>query len=185
MRARCERGRAGRGRGARRHFWPVPRPAAGIRRGARDRHADLRGDHHGRRGRHGADRTAAGGRNAGGRFRPVRDRRNRQSGGEEPLHVRRPGPRAAGGAPADRHLERLGRAAFAIAGSLVRAYPGPGGGGARDPGRQLRPARGRDSLRRPGDLHGTQGIVGAARRGAACSTRSPWARRMSRATAPT
>ena len=60
-------------------------------------------------GRHGARRAAAGGRDARGRLRAVRDGRDRQPGRQEPLHVRRPGPRAAGGAHADRHVERARR----------------------------------------------------------------------------
>ena len=66
--------------------------AATLRRGASDRHADLRGHHHGRRRRHGAGGPQAGGRDARRRLRAVRDGRDRQPGGEEPLHVRRPGP---------------------------------------------------------------------------------------------
>jgi len=82
------------------------------------------------------------------------------------------GPRAAGRAPADRHLERLGGAAFAIAGGLVRHIPGLVVVTLRRR-RQLRPARGGDSLRRSGHLHGTQGIVGPGRRGAATAHGRP------------
>jgi hypothetical protein len=127
---------------------------------ARHRHAHLRSQHHGRRRRHGAGRPAPGGRDARHRLRAVRDGRDRQPGRQEPLHVRRPGPRAAGGAHADRHLVGIGGAAFAVAGSLVRAPAGPGGGARRHAAGQLRPAHRGAGLRRPGDLHGAQGAVG-------------------------
>ena len=42
--------------------------------------------------------------------------RDRQPGRQEPLHVRRPGPRAAGGAHAHRHVVGVGGAALAVAG---------------------------------------------------------------------
>ena len=69
---RRARGRAGRGRRARRHLRPVPGLQQEFGAAARHRHADLGGDHHGRRRRHGADRPATGGRDARRRFRAVR-----------------------------------------------------------------------------------------------------------------
>ncbi len=103
------RRRAGRGPGPRRHLRAIPRTAAGIRPGARHRHADLGVDDHGRRRRHGAGRPAPGRRDARRRLRAVRHRRARQPGGEEPLHVRRPEPGAAGRADADRPVGRRRR----------------------------------------------------------------------------
>src|SRR5205085_932160 len=72
------------------------------------------------------------------RFRAVRRGRAGQPGRQGSLHVRRPGPGAARRAPADRDVALLGRSAFAIAGSLVRAHPRPGGRLPLHPGGQLR-----------------------------------------------
>ena len=59
MHADPQRRRARRGPRPRRHLRAVPRAAAGVRRRPRHRHADLGGDDHGRRGRHGARGPAA------------------------------------------------------------------------------------------------------------------------------
>jgi hypothetical protein len=165
MRGNERHRRARRRHRPRRHLRPVQRPAGTLRPAAHHRHAHLREHHPGRRRRHGAGRRGAGGRDAGGRLRPVRDGRDRQPGRQEPLHVRRPGPRAAGGAHADRpsgassaaqHSQSL-EAWFAHMPGLVVVCPGTAAG-------QLQPAHRGAGLRRPGRLHGTQGTVGHDRR---------------------
>ena len=73
------------------------RPARGVRREARARHADLR-EHdrrHGRRLRD--DRAAAGRRADDDQLLAARDGPDRQPHGDDPLHVRRPGEGADGG----------------------------------------------------------------------------------------
>ena len=75
-------------------------PARGVRREARARHADLR-EHdrrHGRRRRD--DRAAAGRRADDDQLLAARDGPDRQPHGDDPLHVRRPGHGADGGADA-------------------------------------------------------------------------------------
>ena len=69
---------------------------AALRRGAGDRHADLRARRRRRRGRRGADRHAADLRVPVLRFRHARDGADRQPGGEDALHARRRGLGAAG-----------------------------------------------------------------------------------------
>ncbi len=75
-------------------------PAGGVRREARARHADLR-EHDRRHGRRrGDDRAAARGRADDDQLLAARARPDRQPRRAHPLHVRRPGARAAGGAHA-------------------------------------------------------------------------------------
>ena len=98
-----------------------------IRAGARGRHADLRGRDHGGRGRRGHD--AARGRWSRCGFPTLRSARSTSWSTRPPRRATcsaaRPG--ADGGARADRHVALLGRPALAVARSLVRACPGPGG----------------------------------------------------------
>ena len=86
------------------------RPARGVRREARARHADLR-EHDRRHGRGRGDaRPSPGGRADDDQLLAARDGPDREPRGRDPLHVRRPGegadgdPHAAGrGAPARPH----------------------------------------------------------------------------------
>ena len=103
------------------------------------------------------------------------------------LHVRRPGPRAAGRARMPIGIwAAIGRAALAVARSLVRAHAGPGGRVPGDAGRTTtRLLRSGARQRRPGGLHGAQGRCGPARRGrrrsTTCRTRAKCASRARRA----
>ena len=73
-----------------------PGAARGVRREARARHADLR-EHDRRHGRgRGDGRAAAGGRADDDQLLAAGDRPDRELGGVDPLHVRRPGEGAAG-----------------------------------------------------------------------------------------
>ena len=117
-----------RGPRPRRRVRPVQGPRRGVRAGAHRRRADLGGLHHGRRRRRRHDGHAADRRAQLLRLRALRHRRARQPGRQGPLHVRRPGPRAARGARADRHVALLRRPALAIARGLVHAHPWPRGG---------------------------------------------------------
>ena len=100
-----------RRRRLRRHQGPASTSSA--RAGAR--HADLGGGDRRARRRCGADRAAARGRAHVLRLRDARDGAARQPGGEDALHVRRPGKRAARRAIEHRRLGRQGRAALAVA----------------------------------------------------------------------
>ena len=153
-----------RGPRARRRVRPVQGPGRGIRAGAHRRRADLGGLHHGCGGGRGHDGHAPDRRAAVFRFRAVRDRRARQPGRQSPLHVRRPGPRAAGRARADRHVAILGRPAFAVARRLVHAHPRPGRDRTGNAGGQQGAAQVRDPLRRSGRLHGAQEPLAAGGR---------------------
>ena len=164
---RCVHHRHGRGSRTRRGVRPVSRAAAGIRTRAHHRYADFGSQHHGCSRGHGAGRFETCSRDAGHRFCPLRDGRDRQSSGQEPLHVRRAGPGAADRTHAHRHLVGLGGPAFAVARGVVRAHarfdrghPGAAAG-------QLRAVEERAGQWRPGDLHGTQGAVGCGRCGVA------------------
>ena len=76
------------------------RPARGVRREARARHADL-GEHDRRHGRGLGDaRPAPGGRADDDQLLAARDGPDREPRGGDPLHVRRPGEGADGGAHA-------------------------------------------------------------------------------------
>ena len=177
--ARPARLGARRGRRPRRPLGPVQGLSGGVRAGARRLHADLGGDHHGRRARRRAGRHAPDHRDAHLRFRDVRDGRARQPDRQGPLHVRRPGEAGRGGAHAARHVAQLGRAAFADAGGVVRAHARRGRGDAR---RRAADAAGllvaSDPLRRPGAVLRSEGSLGRdTARLASRSSRSRSARR--------
>ena len=99
------------------------------------------------------------------RLRALRHGRDRQSGREEPLHVRRTGACAARAAHADRALGQRRRATFAEPRSVVRPFAGRRGDVPGHAAGQPRHAHTGARRRRPCHLHGTQGVVGPERHG--------------------
>ena len=91
MAARSQRLHAGRGhRRDGRRLWRHPRPVGEVWRGARARHAALRGSHHRCVGRLGHDGHAPRGRDHVRRLPGRVLRPARQQCGQDALHVRRP-----------------------------------------------------------------------------------------------
>ena len=93
-------------------------------------------------------------------------RPDRQPRGPHPLHVRRPGEGAAGGADAAGRRPPAGAHPLALPRGSVHARPRPAGGGAGDGRRRQGPADERDPRREPGDLHRARVAVRGPRRGA-------------------
>ena len=141
-------------------------PAAGIRRQARDRHADHRAWLCRRRRRRGDGRPEADRRIHDLQFRHAGDRPDHQFGGEDALHVRRPDglldrvPR-----PEWRRRPRRRPAQPGLLG-LVFADPGPEGGRALYGRRRQGPAESRDPRSQPGDLPRKRNPLRPVRRGA-------------------
>ena len=128
--------------------------------------------HHRRPRRRGGDDGPAPGRlDELRRVHDGRDGRDRQPGGEVPLHVRRPGERADGAARLRRHASLVGGPALREPRGAVRARPGPQGRGAVDAGGREGAARGGDRRRRPG--RSTSRTSRSARVAARRSRRAP------------
>ena len=123
--ARRARDPDGRGhRRIRRRLQGHRRPAGGVRRAARARHADLR-EHDRRHGRGRRDgRPAPRGRADDDQLRAAGLRPDRQPRRPHPLHVRRAGPRAAGGANAPGRGPPAGPHALALPGGIFMHVPG-------------------------------------------------------------
>ena len=163
----ARRGRVPHGRGHRRvqrRLQGHQRPAGGVRRPARTRHPDL-GEldrRHGRRRGHA--RTAPGGRAHDGELLAARAGPDRELGRAHPLHVRRPGARAAG------HPHAPGRGPparpdpLALLRGPVPARARPARGRALQRRRRQGAAQGRHPRRQPGDLHRARVPLRPARR---------------------
>ena len=144
----------------------TPGPAAGVRRQARDRHADHRARLCRHRRRRGAGRPEADRRVHDLQLRHAGDRPDHQFGGQDALHVGRPDglldrvPRP----------ERRGRARRRPAQpglfGLVLASPGPEGDRAVLGRRRQGPAEGRDPRSQSGDLPRKRNSLRPFRRGA-------------------
>ena len=176
-------GRPGRlGRAARRHQGA----AAGIRAGARARHAPRRNLLRRRGGGRGGDRASPGRRADVRRLHGRLLRPDLQPGGQVPLHVRRQGGDAAGRAHHVRRRLPRRLAALAVPLPDLHPHPRPEGRAAVERLRGEGPADPGDPRRRPGDLLRAQGACTTWRW--RCPTRptpSPSARRTSRARATT
>ena len=142
------------------------RPARGVRRAARARHADLR-EHDRRDGRRRGDGRAAADRRADDdQLLAARARPDRQQRRFDPLHVRRPGQGAAGDPDAAGRRPPARADALALLRGALPARPRPAGRRADDAGRRARPAEGGDPRRQPGDLHRARDALRPPRRGA-------------------
>ena len=175
------RARVADGRGhrrVRRRLQGHRRAARGVRRAARARHADLR-EHDRRHGRRrGDDRAAPGRRADDDQLRAARVRPDRQPRGAHPLHVRRPGARAAGRAHAAGRGPPARPDALALPGGAVparaRACSSPCPSTA---GRREGPAEDARSATR------TRSSSSSTSRSTACAARCPRTRTTSSASA--
>ena len=140
--------------------------AAGVRRGARDRHADHRARLRGARRRRRAGGAEADRRVHDLQLRHAGDRPDHQFGGEDALHV----GRADGLLDRVPRPERRGRARRRAAQpglfGLVLAHSGPEGGRALFGRRRQGPAQGRDPRSESGDLPGERDPLRPVRPGA-------------------
>ena len=167
--ARARRARPDHGRGHRRlqrRLQGHPGPAGGVRREARARHADLREHDRRRRRRRRDDRAAAGRRADDGQLLAAGDGPDRQPHGDDPLHVRRPGDGADGGADAAGRRPPARPDALALPGGDLPARAGDAARRAVHAGRRQGPAEGRDPRRQPGRLHRARVALRAQGRGA-------------------
>ena len=120
-----------------------------------------RGDGGRRRdGRHPADR-----RDHDRQLRAAGDGSDRQPRGRDPVHVRRPGARAAGDPDARRRRTPTRPDPLAQLRGALSPDPGPARRLSLHPGRWQGPAEGRHPRRQPRDLHRARDALRAPRRG--------------------
>ena len=141
-------------------------PAAGVRRQARDRHADHRARLCRRRRRRGDGRPEADRRVHDLQLRHAGDRPDHQFRGQDALHVGRPDGLLDRVPRAERRRRARRRPAQPGLFGLVLAGPGPEGGRAVLGRRRQGPAEGRDPRSQPGDLPRERDALRPFRRGA-------------------